>query len=131
MIIADLLVAFAFALLMVWIFSLVFKTKGPWNKFIHFFLVVGLFAWAGGVWLVPFGPKWYGIGWMPILLMCFIAILMVTAATSRSPQGIVKKKRIIEESEGKAALDIFFWLLIIGLVLFGTSHYMWNPNIIR
>jgi len=56
---------------------------------------------------------------------------MVTAATSRSPQGIVKKKRIIEESEGKAALDIFFWLLIIGLVLFGTSHYVWNPNIIR
>jgi hypothetical protein len=131
MIIADLLMAFAFALLIVWIFFLVFKTKGPWNNLIWFFLVVGLFAWAGGVWLVPFGPRWYGIGWMPILLMCFVAILMMTAATSRSPHGIVKKKRNIEESEGKAALDIVFWMLIICLVLFGTSHYVWNPNIIR
>jgi len=130
-IIADLLMAFAFSLLIVWIFSVVFKTKGPWNNFIWFFLVVGLFAWAGGVWLVPFGPRWYGIGWMPILLMCFIAILMMTAATSRSTRGIVKRKRNIVESEGKAALDIVFWLLIIFLVLFGTSHYMLNPSVIR
>jgi hypothetical protein len=123
MIIADLLVAFAFALLIVWIFSLIFKSKGPWNSYLWFFLVVGLFAWAGGVWLMPFGPKWYGVGWMPILLMCFIAVLLVTAATSRSPRGIVKRKRNIVESEGKAALDIVFWLLIIFLVLLGSSHY--------
>ena len=125
MMIADLLVAFAFSLLIVWIFSVVFKTKGPWNNFLWFFVVAALFAWVGGVWMAPFGPRWYGIGWLPILLMGFIAVLMMTAATTRLPRGAVKHKRSAAESETKAALGVVFWLLIIGLVILGTTHY-WN-----
>jgi hypothetical protein len=128
---ADLLAALALGLIMVWGASYVFATKGPWNNLLWFFLVVALFAWAGGIWLVPFGPRWFGIGWMPIFFMALLAVLLVTASSPRGVVSAKKKKQMLADDETKSALDIVFWLLIIFLVLFGTSHYVWNPNVIR
>ena len=63
MFIADLLAALAFGLFIVWVVSIVFGTRGPWGSFLWFFVVVSLFAWAGGAWIIPFGPHWGGVGW--------------------------------------------------------------------
>ena len=47
MFIADLFVALSFGLFIVWVISLAFGTRGPWDSFLWFFVVVSLFAWAG------------------------------------------------------------------------------------
>jgi hypothetical protein len=130
MFIADMLVAFVFGFIFVWVVSSFFGFKGPWNSFLLFFLVVGLFAWAGGIWLVPFGPRYMGIGWLPILFMAFLAVLFFLAVSPRKTTTIMASKEETESSkETYLAIDFFFWLFIICLVIFGTCHYFWYPRV--
>jgi hypothetical protein len=129
MFIADLLVALAFGLFIVWVVSLAFGTKGPWDSFLWFFVVVALFAWAGGAWLVPFGPRYMGIGWFPIMFMGFLAVLLLTAASPRKSRNPVALKPETESArESRIAVDVFFWLLLVCLLVFGTSRYIWYPR---
>jgi hypothetical protein len=129
MLITDLSVALVFGLFIVWGVVFAFGTKGPWDSFLWFFVVVALFAWAGGVWLVPFGPRFMGIGWFPIMLMGFLAVLLLTAASPRkSPKTVLSKEQTASENSGKRAVGLFFWLLLLCLVMFGASHYVWYPR---
>ena len=139
MFIADLLIALAAGLVIVWIVSLVFGTRGPWGSFMWFFLVVFLFSWAGGAWLMPFGPQWRGIGVLPIIFVGILVALLLTAAsprTSRRRWAAREKaapdsahEKAMADAQSKADVDIFFWVLIICLLLFAISRYAWYPRI--
>jgi hypothetical protein len=126
----DLLVALCVGWVLVWLVSLAFSTKGPWDSFLWFFLVVALFTWVGGVWLVPFGPSWGGIGWFPFIFVGVLAVLMLTAASPRSYHRIVPGTKITPAPENRSviAVDVFFWLFILCLLVFGSSHYYWYPR---
>jgi hypothetical protein len=131
MFIADLFVALAFGWFVVWVISHAFGTKGPWDNFLWFFLVVSLFAWAGGIWLVPFGPAWRGIGWLPIIFMGIMVALLLTAASPRpSRKHLAAKEQAIADAESKADVDAIFWVLIICLLFFGIAHYAWYPRLV-
>jgi len=131
MIILDLLVAFVFGFIIVGVVSSLFGTKGPWDNFLVFAVVVALFAWSGGVWLRPFGPSWMGIGWFPILFMGFLAVMLLTAASPRkTPNYLPWKKETEAARETRIAVDFFFWLFVACLVIFGTSHYYWYPRVV-
>jgi thiol:disulfide interchange protein len=126
MFIVDLVVALAFGLIIVWLISIVFSTRGPWGSLLWFFLVVSLFAWAGGVWLVPFGPRWWGIGWLPIIFMGFLVSMLLTAASPRIPRKRRNsQEETIAEVESKVVIDTIFWVMIICLLFFGIFHYNW------
>jgi hypothetical protein len=122
------LIDLIFALVIGWVLvltvSLVFDTKGPWGSFLWFFVVVSLFAWAGGIWIVPFGPKWGGIGWLPIIFMGIIASLILTAASPRKPR---RKKAVTDETlaeeDTKVIVDSIFWVMIFCLLIFGFGRY--------
>jgi hypothetical protein len=132
MVIGDLLVAFVFGFFVVWVVSIFFGTKGPWDSFLWFFLVVGLFAWAGGVWLVPFGPRWMGIGWFPIFFMGILAVLLITSASPRKTiKAVTPPQETAITKDSRIAIDIIFWLLIliVCLLILGSSHYFWYPRV--
>jgi hypothetical protein len=130
MFIIDLFVALAFGLFIVWIVSLAFGTKGPWGSLLWFFLVVSLFAWAGGVWLVPFGPMFWGIGWLPIIIMGFLVALILTAASPRTPRWRrASQEEVTSEAGTRAAIDVIFWVVIICLLIFGIGHYTSYPRV--
>jgi hypothetical protein len=130
MFIIDIVVALAFGLFIVWIVSLAFGTKGPWGSLLWFFLVVSLFAWAGGVWLVTFGPMFWGIGWLPIIFMGILVSLLLTAASPRNPRWRrVPQKEDTGEAGSRAVVDVIFWILVICLVIFAISHYAWYPRV--
>lgn len=40
------------------------------------------------------------------------------------------KKETEAARESRIAIDFFFWLLVICLVIFGTSHYYWYPRVV-
>jgi hypothetical protein len=132
MFIVDLLVALGFGLFIVWIVSLVFGTRGPWGSLLWFFLVVALFAWAGGVWLVPFGPMWQGVSWLPIIFMGILAALLLTAASPRTPRRRMtareEDRKDRADAESNVAVDLIFWVVIIFLLVFALSHYAWYPH---
>ncbi|HEY9164606.1 MAG TPA: hypothetical protein VIS48_00430 [Candidatus Kryptonia bacterium] len=132
MFIVDLIVALAVGLFIVWIVSLAFGTRGPWGSLLWFFLVVSLFAWAGGVWLVPFGPMWGGMSWLPIVCMGILAALLLTAASPRAPRRRMTAQeedaKDKAQSESRAVIDVIFWVVIICLLLLAISHYAWYPH---
>jgi hypothetical protein len=130
MFIIDLVVALIVGLIIVSIISRAFGTKGPWGSLLWFFLVVSLFAWAGGVWLVPFGPMFWGIGWLPIIIMGFLVSLILTAASPRTPRWRrASKEEVASEAGTRAVVDIIFWVVIICLLIFGLGHYTSYPRV--
>jgi len=131
MFVADLLVASISALCIVWIVSITFGTKGPWGNLLWFFLVVALFAWAAGVWLVPFGPQWKGVSGLPIICMGILITLVLVAASPRSSgKRLEGHEKTMAHHENVVAVDILVWLVIISLVIMGVGHYAWylRPN---
>jgi hypothetical protein len=130
MFIIDLVVALIVGLIIVSIISRAFGTKGPWGSLLWFFLVVSLFAWAGGVWLVPFGPMFWGIGWLPIIIMGFFVALILTAASPRIPRWRkASQEEVTSDAGTKAVVDVIFWVVIICLLIFAISHYAWYPRV--
>jgi hypothetical protein len=131
MFIVDILVALCIGLALVWIVSLAFSTKGPWDSFLWFFVMVVLFTWVGGIWLVPFGPSWGGIGWFPFIFVGFLAVMVLTAASPRSYHRFVPGTKITPapDNRGTIAVDLFFWALVICFLIFGTGHYFWYPRV--
>jgi len=131
MFVADLLIASISALCIVWIVSITFGTKGPWDNLLWFFLVVALFGWACGVWLVPFGPHWRGISGLPIICMgIWIALLLVAASPRTSRQRPMGHEKTLAHHDNAVAIDILVWLVILCLVIMGVGHYAWylRPN---
>ena len=130
MFIIDLVVALVVGMIIVLIVSRAFGTKGPWGSLLWFFLVVSLFAWAGGVWLVPFGPMFWGIGWLPIIIMGVLVSLILTAASPRTPRWRrASKEEVTSEAGTRAVVDIIFWVVIICLLIFGLGHYTSYPRV--
>ena len=130
MFIVDLFVALIVGWIIVSIVSRAFGTKGPWGSLLWFFLVVSLFAWAGGVWLVPFGPMFWGIGWLPIIIMGFLVSLILTAASPRTPRWRkASKEEVTSEAGTRAVVDVIFWVVIICLLIFGLGHYTSYPRV--
>ncbi len=127
MLIAELLFALFFSWIVVGIISFAFGTKGPWDNFLWFFLVVGLFAWVGGVWLRPFGPLWMGIGWLPIIFAGLFVAMLLTAASPRDHRKRLAAKGQTADDETRSAVNVFFWVLIVCLLFFGMGHHYWYP----
>jgi len=130
MFIVDLFVALIVGWIIVSIVSRAFGTKGPWGSLLWFFLVVSLFAWAGGVWLVPFGPIFWGIGLLPIVFIGFLVSLLLTAASPRTPRWRrTSQKEATSEAESRAVVDAIFWIVVICLLIFVLGHYAWYPRV--
>jgi hypothetical protein len=129
MFLADLFAALLIGALIVFSISLAFRTKGPWGSLLWFFIVVSLFAWVAGVWLRPYGPVWFGVGWIPIIFVGFLVAFLLTAVSPRDPPFFYKsKKESVAAENQKADLDVFFWILIFCLAMLAASHFFWYPR---
>lgn len=113
----DLLFALAVALLLTLIFAAILGTRGPWASVWVFLLVVFLAAWAGGLWITPFGPPLFDTYWLPFLLVGLIFALLLAAVTPVAPPRTRREAiaQAREEEAAVAALTVFFWVLIIAL----------------
>jgi hypothetical protein len=130
MFLADFFAALIIGSLIVFLISLAFRTKGPWGSMLWFFIVVSLFAWVAGVWLRPYGPVWFGVGWIPIIFVGFLVAFLLTSVSPREPRRPMSlKEETISVEERKTAVDAFFWILIMLLVFLAVSHYYWYRQI--
>jgi hypothetical protein len=123
MFVADLMVALVSGLIIALIVSKAFGTKGPWGSFLWFFIVVSLFAWTGGVWLMPFGPRWGGVSWFPIIWMGILVALLLTAV---SPRTSIKQKTVtdkVEVADKISDMNAALWVVVFCLLIFGIAHY--------
>jgi hypothetical protein len=124
---ADLLLALAVALLLTAIFSAGFRNRGPWGAWWIFLLVVFLATWAGGLWLVPFGPTVFDVAWLPFLFVGLIAALLLAAAVPPARPPRTYGEAVAEaraEEAAVAAFSIFFWVLLVGLAVAVIVSYV-------
>lgn len=133
MILAELLAALLTALVLTAVFALVFRRIGPWRGVGWFFLIVLLASWAGGAWMRPVGPAWWGVSWLSFLLIGLAVALLLAAAQppeEPSPRDPVPEQRDTE-SMAVAALAVgwFLWLLLIGLVVVVAARYVFVPEL--
>ena len=98
-------------------------TGGIWSTLLFLFTFLFLVIWAGGIWLVPFGPRIFNIYWLPFIVSAItfslIIITLIPPKAGRRPAiKLVKtdEKHKIESSNSELVLGIFFWFLIFALL---------------
>lgn len=129
MIAVDILIAFAIAL----IFYALFRAFGGHRYlgggrrtaallFLAFFLMV----WAGGIWISPFGPTFFGAPWLPFLIVALFIALLVAAMLPLHGRGTPREA--LERAEARevavSTVGAFVWALFVCLVVAIVIHYV-------
>jgi hypothetical protein len=90
--------------------------RGPWGSIWTFFLVLFLTLWTLSIYIVPIGPVYWGIAWIPLTIAGLIVTALLLAAMPHPP--------VDRGQPDKAAVDVksglpghFFWALIILFVI--------------
>lgn len=123
----GLLFALVIACLLTLIFAIGFRRQGWGIGLMLFFLILFLATWAGGLWITPIGPLWWGIPWLSFLWVGIIMALLLAALIPdgrRSQAGGVPKRPTAAEADTLMAIDIFFWVLIAGLLVTIIIRYL-------
>jgi hypothetical protein len=128
MFIIDLMLVLFITLILTLIFAVGLRRQSWGGGLIVFFLILFLATWAGGVWITPFGPLWFGISWLPFLFVGLVIALLLTA-TIRPNHVRPRRRGGVEmptrsDTEAVAALDVFMWVLIGGLLIAILAGYI-------
>ncbi len=97
--------------------------SGIWPTISFLFIFLFLVIWAGGIWLIPFGPKLLNIYWLPFIVsaITFSLILVTLIPPQTGDRTTVKLvrtggKKKSETSGRDFVAGIFFWFLILALI---------------
>ena len=112
--VSALVIAFLFAVL----FSVLFRGREAAPGFLFAFILFFLFAWAGGLWLGPFGPAVFGVYWLPGIILVVLVFLLLGIFVDPAPRTKQEARAELETRQAIGTLfGVFFWLLIAGLVV--------------
>jgi len=125
MFVAHLLFALVIGFILTLVFAVGFRRSGPWGSVAIFFAIVFLLTWAGGLWIAPFGPSLWGVYWLPFFIVGLLfALLLAASGPSRPPRNA---QEAVEGAKAEIAvqsiLNLFLWLLIVGLIAGIIVHY--------
>lgn len=123
----DLLFALVIAILLTALFGLLFRRMAMGTGLLLFFLVLFLASWAGGVWLTPFGPPLFGVSWLSFLFIgLFVALILTALIPPVRPPRTLEEARVQAETEAETTfiIDIFFWILLLGLLVVIVITYI-------
>lgn len=87
-------------------------------------LILFLATWAGGIWLVPVGPRLWGVAWGSFVVVGLVIALVIAAASAA-------KERAAGAAEPGSArqrvVDLLLLLLLVLLVLAIVAGYSHAP----
>ncbi len=112
------LAIFILALLSALLFAPGYR-KGSYIPLATFILVVFLAGLASQYWLIPFGPLWWGISWVPLLFTIIIVSILFATPPPYARSG-KKSDELIETTEIATVgtvLGLLIWVLIIMLLI--------------
>ncbi len=112
-ILSALVIAFLFAML----FGAAFRDSEARPGFLFAFMLFFLFAWAGGLWIGPFGPALFGVYWLPGIALVLLVFLLLGVFVDRAPRT---RREARAELETRVAIGtlfgVFFWILVVLLI---------------
>ncbi len=105
--------------------------EATWRTAVLVFLLLFLFAWAGGVWLAPFGPVMFGVYWLPFVVVAVLYALVLLIASPPRPPGSRTRGPVTNaaaeakrEEVAATAFGLFFWVLAVLLAIALLVHYL-------
>jgi hypothetical protein len=119
MIFSDLLFVLLITLVLTAVFVVGFRKQRTGHIIAMFFIILFLATWAVGLWIVPVGPKVLGVPWVSYLIAGLLLALLLTALVplAKSPKARDESSKEAEEKTvAIAVFDLFFWILVIGLI---------------
>ena len=118
--ILEIISIIAIAVILALVFFYGLRRTGPWGSLWTFILVLISAMLLYSVWTEPYGPVYWGIGWVDLLIVALLFALLLAAATppSYSRQLRMQQDEILPETEKERRIDKIatsglFWLLII------------------
>lgn len=137
MIIADLVIAFAVALVLAFILVWVFGWRRPGAEgaaaaaTIWFVLILLLTAtWAGGVWLRPVTDVTWAADWVGFVFVGIVFALLLLAIAPPAPRELSPREAEIQaetELTAAAGITVFLWVLLALLVIAIIANYTLEP----
>jgi hypothetical protein len=129
MIFLDFLFVLIIALLLTGIFAAGFRRNRTLPALFTFFIVLFLSTWAAGAWIEPVGPVIWGIAWVPFFAigLIFAFLLAALLPPAPPPRTVIEREEQVEEAGAAGffiALNIFFWILIVGLLAALLVRYL-------
>jgi hypothetical protein len=119
-------IALVFALALAVICRMLFPLRVSRLGVHWFFVLLLLAAWAGGLWISPFGPTFRGVSWAPILMAGLVAgILLVLFSRPCAPTGRQETLQMLENVQREKELRtveylsarLFLWLVLLVLII--------------
>lgn len=116
MILLDLLYVLVITLVLTAVFAVGFRRQRTWPVILVFFVILFLATWAVGVWITPTAAT-SGASRLPYLIVGLLFALFLTALVPLSrPLRSDQKKETQEKLIAIVVFDLFFWILVIGLI---------------
>jgi len=115
------------------LFAKTLRRRGRRKGFFWFFLIIFMITWAGGVWLVPFGPELLGIHWLSFILVGLVGAIVISyVAKRRYPRNRHETIDLLENiEEGREleqmtylSLNILFWVVLFILLAAVALRYL-------
>lgn len=126
---AELITALAIAVALAYLFAKNLGRRGRRSGFFWFFLLIFMATWAGGVWLMPFGPMVMGIHWLPFAVAGLIGAVAISLLAGRRRTATIDRPgggrgRQSAESQTYLSLDAVFWVLLLFLLAAVILRYV-------
>ena len=133
---AEFVTALVIAGTLSYLFARKIRRRGGRTGFFWFFLIIFMITWAGGAWLMPFGPQMMGIHWLPFILVGLAGAIGVSLlAERRYPRNRHETIDMLDAiEEGRElekmtflSLNILFWAVLVVLLAAILLHYYYLP----
>jgi hypothetical protein len=122
---------FIAAFILAFLISLIFATRNrsssSWTQLILFFFILFMAGVAGQFWIVPFGPVWQGVSWLPLLFIMLVVTLLFAAPLPGHRHSRIDRKTD-ESVTAVVAISVFFWLLLFVLLIAVIAGYAKRSN---
>jgi hypothetical protein len=120
----GLFAAFAIAFVLTAAAVLIFKRRGPWGAAWTFFLFLFLALWITSIYLPNVGPMYWGIAWVPIIVVGILLAFLLAAAI---PDANEWRDESIQDTETSRVTDVttrrstpgikWYWILIVIMIM--------------
>ena len=122
----DLMAILVITLVLTALFAVGIRRRKAPPVVFSFFVILFLATWAVGVWIRP-APAG-GRPWLSFLLVGFLFALLLTVLVPLARYAKGRGTTEAEEKEvGIVAFDLFFWVLVVGLIAAIVVDYVPIP----
>jgi hypothetical protein len=89
------------------------------------FLMLFLAAWAGGVWLSPLGPRFFGGYVLPFFIVAFVIALVIAASTHPGRRASVTGAPADDLATASlVGASVFLWVVVFSLLAAIVVYYL-------